>query len=89
MRRFLAPFSEPVWSGHVPSWADFITTTPELKFSVHTGLAFAESSARLPRKKFTGLARGLSKLYLDDLWRDNLDENAGGTRTVKRRPVAG
>src|SRR4029077_5472270 len=36
MRRFLARFSEPVWSGHVPSWADFITTTPELKFSVHT-----------------------------------------------------
>jgi hypothetical protein len=31
-----------------------------------SGLAFAESSARLPRKKFTGLARGLSKLYLDD-----------------------
>ena len=30
MRRFLARFSEPVWSGHVPSWADFITTTPEL-----------------------------------------------------------
>jgi hypothetical protein len=36
MRRFLARFSEPVWSGHVPSWADFITTTPELEFSVHT-----------------------------------------------------
>jgi hypothetical protein len=32
MRRFLARFSEAVWSGHVPSWADFITTTPELKF---------------------------------------------------------
>ena len=26
-----------MWSGHLPSWADFITTTPELKFSVHTG----------------------------------------------------
>ena len=38
MRRFLARFSEPVWSGHVPSWADFITTTPELKFSVHTAV---------------------------------------------------
>jgi hypothetical protein len=25
-----------VWSGHLPSCADFITTTPELKFSVHT-----------------------------------------------------
>jgi hypothetical protein len=38
MRPFLARSSEPVWSGHLPSWADFITTTPELKFSVHTGI---------------------------------------------------
>jgi uncharacterized protein DUF3768 len=38
MRPFLARFSEPVWSGHLPSWADFITDTPELKFSVHTAL---------------------------------------------------
>src|SRR5450432_3716801 len=37
MRPFLARFSESVWSGHLPSWADFITTTPELKFLVHTG----------------------------------------------------
>jgi hypothetical protein len=27
MRPFLARFSEPVWSGHLASWADFITTT--------------------------------------------------------------
>jgi transposase InsO family protein len=36
-----APVSRPVQraggSVHAPSWADFITTTPELKFSVHTG----------------------------------------------------
>jgi hypothetical protein len=36
MRPFLARFNEPVWSDHAPSWAAFITTTPELKFSVHT-----------------------------------------------------
>ena len=36
MRPFPARLSEPVWSGHAPSWADFITTTPELKFPVHT-----------------------------------------------------
>src|ERR1700730_13740239 len=36
MRPFLARFSEPAWSGHLPSLADFITTTPELKFSVRT-----------------------------------------------------
>ena len=36
MRPFLARFSEPVWSGHLPSWADFITTTPVFRFSVHT-----------------------------------------------------
>jgi hypothetical protein len=36
-----APVSRPVqrmvWSGHLPSWADFITTTPVFGFSVHTG----------------------------------------------------
>jgi hypothetical protein len=26
-----------VWSGHLPSWADFITTTPVFRFSIHTG----------------------------------------------------
>jgi hypothetical protein len=36
MRRFLARFSEPVRSVHAPSWADFITATPEFKLSVHT-----------------------------------------------------
>src|SRR5450755_1761408 len=36
MRPFLARFSESVWSGHLASWADFITTTSELKFLVHT-----------------------------------------------------
>src|SRR5215472_9770258 len=36
MRPFLARFSEPVWSGHLASRADFITTTPELEFSVNT-----------------------------------------------------
>jgi hypothetical protein len=34
IRPFLARFSQPVWSGRLPSWADCITTTPELKFSV-------------------------------------------------------
>ena len=37
MRRSIARFSEPEASDHTPSLADFITTTPELKFSVHTG----------------------------------------------------
>src|SRR5450631_2220243 len=41
MRPFLAQFSESVWSGHLPSWADFITTTPVFRFSVHTGLIIA------------------------------------------------
>src|SRR5262249_17999175 len=36
MRPFLARFSEPVWSRHLASWADFITTTPELEFSAYT-----------------------------------------------------
>jgi len=37
---FLAQLSEPVWSGHLPSWADFITTTPVCRFSVHTVLKY-------------------------------------------------
>ena len=37
MRRSLAWYSAPVSFVHVPSWADFITITPEHKFSVHTG----------------------------------------------------
>ena len=53
MRPFLARFSEPVWSGRLPSWADFITTTPELKFSVHTGLW---PCRRPERRRETGAA---------------------------------
>jgi type IV secretion system protein TrbI len=37
MRRSLAKFSESEASNHTSSLADFTTTTPELKFSVHTG----------------------------------------------------
>jgi hypothetical protein len=37
MRRSLAKFGESEASNHTPSLADFTTTTPELKFSVHTG----------------------------------------------------
>src|SRR5258708_125667 len=41
MRPFLAQFSEPVWSGHLPSWADFITTTSGFRFSAHTAVISA------------------------------------------------
>ena len=37
MHRSLAQCSTPVSFVHAPSWADFTTTTSELKFSVHTG----------------------------------------------------
>src|SRR5580693_4772935 len=36
MRRSLATFSESEASNHTPSLAAFTTSTPELKFSVHT-----------------------------------------------------
>jgi tripartite-type tricarboxylate transporter receptor subunit TctC len=52
MRPFLARFSEPVWSGHLPSWADFITTTPVFRFSVHTpgagGMTGTSRAAKAP-----------------------------------------
>jgi hypothetical protein len=43
MRRSLAKFSGSEASNHTPSLADFTTTTPELKFSVHTGFFRAET----------------------------------------------
>ena len=45
MRRYPVRFSESEASNHTPSLADFTTTTPELKFSVHTGSI--ENRARL------------------------------------------
>jgi len=36
MRQFLARFSEPESSPQIRSWADFVVTTSEFKFSVHT-----------------------------------------------------
>ena len=36
MRRSPAKFIESEASNHTPSSADFTTTTPELKFSIHT-----------------------------------------------------
>ncbi|MGA7535584.1 MAG: hypothetical protein WBW27_27275, partial [Pseudolabrys sp.] len=39
MRLFLAPFSAPESLGHMRSLADFITTTSECRFSVHTALS--------------------------------------------------
>src|SRR5258705_10827515 len=43
MHRSLAKFSESEASNHTPSLADFTTTTPELKFSVHTRLRRASN----------------------------------------------
>jgi hypothetical protein len=37
MHQSLVKSSESEASNHMPSLADFTTTTPELKFSVHTG----------------------------------------------------
>src|SRR5713101_7073367 len=50
MRRSPAKFSESEASNHTPSLADFTTTTPELKFSVHTGCTKSsnEGSRRRP-----------------------------------------
>src|SRR5713101_160110 len=45
MRRSLVKFSESEASNHTPSLADFTTTTPELKFSVHTGTRCWDSTA--------------------------------------------
>jgi Helix-turn-helix len=44
MRRSLARFSALESSVHAPFWADFITATPELKFSVHTRMQERDGS---------------------------------------------
>jgi hypothetical protein len=41
MHQSLVKFSESEASNHTPSLADFTTTTPELKFSVHTTVLVA------------------------------------------------
>jgi LPS-assembly protein len=71
MRPFLAQFSEPVWSGHVPSWADFITTTSVFRFSVHTAV-FGQSYQLYGLNSFavadatnTGIDSGLDKPVSD------------------------
>jgi hypothetical protein len=51
MRRSLVKFSESEASNHTPSLADFTTTTPELKFSVHTASGPLQNPAfALPEK---------------------------------------
>jgi len=60
MRPFLARFSESVWSGHLPSWADFITTTPVFRFSVHTAVEIEGLQVRDGRK-FRSV--GISNLF--------------------------
>ena len=48
MRRLIVRFSESEASNHTPSLADFTTTTPELKFSVHTAAIIAGSATATP-----------------------------------------
>jgi hypothetical protein len=50
MRRYPVRFSESEASNHTPSLADFTTTTPELKFSVHTAqLRLKNALDKLPK----------------------------------------
>ena len=73
MRPFLARFSEPVWSGHFASWADFITTTLELEFSVHTGDLRPEVYGTSHWWK--NLGKETVILYVGDVRKDPNDHN--------------
>jgi transposase InsO family protein len=64
-------FSEPVRSGRAPSWADFITTTAELKFSVRTAGSVCAARRNFPpvlplkiprRQRFNAVASALIPL---------------------------
>jgi len=67
MRRFLAPFTAPELLVHTRSLADFITTTSEFRFSVHTAIKRADyriaactnMTVRLPSS--CGLLHGLNE----------------------------
>ncbi len=52
MRRSLAKFSESEASNHTPSLADFITTTSELRFSVHTASPIKARSNPLGKSSY-------------------------------------
>src|ERR1700730_14049223 len=75
MRRSLAKFSESEASNHTPSFADFTTTTPELKFSVHTRAstilgAFEKAQAELVGKAVVladGKAGTVENVWLDEV----------------------
>jgi hypothetical protein len=51
MRQYPARYSAPVSFVHAPSLADFITTTPVFKFSVHTPGSPPRRRAAAPRRK--------------------------------------
>ena len=51
MHQSLAKFSVSEASNHTPSLADFTTTTPELKFSVHTGTGLPSFKRRCRSEK--------------------------------------
>src|ERR1700686_4452057 len=85
MRPFLAQFSEPVWSGRLPSWADFITTTPVFRFSVHTGNGLLTSQVTLVLQSF----RVGHKLWVDrrcaDRCTDRTHRFTDGTQESRAR----
>src|SRR5438876_12073959 len=66
MRRSLARFSEPEASDHTPSLADFITTTPELEFSVYPPSPSA-TIARLIGRASDGGSEGMASRDLSDV----------------------
>lgn len=49
----------PVWSGHLPSWANLITTTSGVRLSVHTTVL-----RRAPQRQPMTRAVGVSLLFL-------------------------
>src|SRR5262245_59741742 len=69
MRPFLARFSEPVWSGHSASWADSITTTPELEFSIHTAVV-GRRSGRQKRARLNCINHLLTQFPYQEIQRD-------------------
>src|SRR5258705_9279813 len=67
MHQSLVKFSESEASNHTPSLADFTTTTPELKFSVHTGLFLRASSWHKSLVGHGNVAKRWGSMTIDEL----------------------
>jgi DNA-binding NtrC family response regulator len=85
MRRSLAKFSESEASNQTPSLADFITTTSELRFSVHTATRAARQALGIAQ---ACLQKSLLAAEVMNMSRTVTEDLAAAERGVLQRALA-